>query len=130
MSDPAYPENMDAECIPLCDALNQLQGVVTTESCCGHKKDNFRIWLKVDAEAVAKMLPFLAQLVATNYCGFPFWLRIEDTGDGDCVGPKGMLVLCFESWNKGKRAYQDADALAEMVLFCGNQDKVLRCPSA
>lgn len=33
--DPSYPEPLDAEIIPLCDAMNDA-GVVTTASCCGH----------------------------------------------------------------------------------------------
>lgn len=35
-----YDEFMDKECVELCDALNELEGVETFESCCGHfKKD-------------------------------------------------------------------------------------------
>jgi len=38
-----YDENMDAECIPLCDALNLLPGIKTFESCCGHGEKPFAI---------------------------------------------------------------------------------------
>jgi len=42
------PSNiMDKEVINLCDALNKLPGVRTVESCCGHGKQPFRIWIKV-----------------------------------------------------------------------------------
>lgn len=39
-----YDEYMDKECIPICNALNSLPGVMTTESCCGHCKEPYRIW--------------------------------------------------------------------------------------
>lgn len=42
-----YTGKMDKECIPLCDAINSIPGLETTESCCGHHEDHFRIWFKV-----------------------------------------------------------------------------------
>ena len=43
-----YDEYMDKECIPICDALNELPNVRTFESCCGHLKTNYSIWLRTD----------------------------------------------------------------------------------
>lgn len=40
-----YDEYMDKECIPLCDALNELPEVRTFESCCGHCKTAFLTYL-------------------------------------------------------------------------------------
>lgn len=39
-----YDAHMDPECIPICDALNALPGVKTSESCCGHGKQPFRVF--------------------------------------------------------------------------------------
>ena len=39
-----YDEFMDEECIALCDALNELPGVETFGSCCGHLKRPYMIW--------------------------------------------------------------------------------------
>ena len=39
-----YPDNMDLECIPICEALNALPGVQTTESCCGHGQYRFTVF--------------------------------------------------------------------------------------
>jgi hypothetical protein len=33
-----YDRFMDKECIPLCDALNAIDGIETVESCCGHNR--------------------------------------------------------------------------------------------
>ncbi len=42
----AFDENIDVECIPLIIALNNLKGVETYESCCGHLIEPFRIWFR------------------------------------------------------------------------------------
>ena len=39
-----YPDDMDAECILICDALNALPGIKTSESCCGHGERPHRIF--------------------------------------------------------------------------------------
>jgi len=41
-----YQGIMDIECIQLCDAINKLKGLKTTECCCGHDVNPFRIWFK------------------------------------------------------------------------------------
>lgn len=43
-----YDVCMDPECIPLCAAINELDGFATFESCCGHGRKPFWIWLDVD----------------------------------------------------------------------------------
>jgi len=43
---------IDKECIALCTAMNNLPGIYTIESCCGHEKQPFRIWFKVTDLAV------------------------------------------------------------------------------
>lgn len=60
-------------------------------------KDPLRVWFSVSPDMLGTMLPFLAETVATNYAGHPFRLLVDDTGDGAALGPKGMLVLCYES---------------------------------
>lgn len=43
-----YDEYMDKECIPVCDALNELPDVRTFESCCGHLKQRYVVYLYTD----------------------------------------------------------------------------------
>lgn len=40
----AYNGFMDKECIALCDKLNSLSDIETTESCCGHCKQPYMIF--------------------------------------------------------------------------------------
>jgi hypothetical protein len=43
--DPSYEEPLDAEIVPLCDALNAA-GFVTTSSCCGHGRNWPHVWFE------------------------------------------------------------------------------------
>ena len=43
-----YDEYMDKECIQFCDALNELPGVTTFESCCGHLQRQYVVYLYTD----------------------------------------------------------------------------------
>lgn len=51
-----YPNDMDAECIPLCDALNAFESVETTSSCCGHDKRPFRIFFRCSSLETLRVL--------------------------------------------------------------------------
>ncbi len=39
---------MDSECFEFCKVLNQLPGIRTFESCCGHRETPYRIWFIAD----------------------------------------------------------------------------------
>ena len=52
---------IDPECINLTDAINRIQGLYTTESCCGHGKRRFRIWFKVDSDLDLPILLYWTQ---------------------------------------------------------------------
>lgn len=41
------PSNLDPECIKICTALNELPGIRTFESCCGHGEHGFWIWFEI-----------------------------------------------------------------------------------
>lgn len=55
-----YRGNMDAECIPICDALNSITGIKTIGSCCGHNTEEFQIFFYARN---FKSLAFIADLV-------------------------------------------------------------------
>jgi hypothetical protein len=55
-----YDQWMDSECVPLCDALNNLPGIETFESCCGHGKSPFMIFFI--AEGIEDLLPVLVEI--------------------------------------------------------------------
>ena len=54
-----YDAVMDPQCFPICDAINRIPGVRTLESCCGHGKHPFRVWLDFEGEEGYKNLAIL-----------------------------------------------------------------------
>ena len=63
-------ERMDNECVALCNTLNSLPGIQTFESCCGHGKNNYRIWFRAD-NINDLCIPTMG--CNRNYCGHIGW---------------------------------------------------------
>ncbi len=57
-----YPDDMDKECIPLCDLFNSI-GLMTQFSCCGHGHDPFQIIFtnNVTDEQIYNLIDTLSQ---------------------------------------------------------------------
>lgn len=41
----AFPADLDPEVLLLCQAINELPGLMTVGSCCGHGRDPFHVYL-------------------------------------------------------------------------------------
>ena len=100
-----YPKNIDKECILLCDAMNKISGIMTLESCCGHKKTNFRIWFSVTN---LDNLPQLLYWFDGCHCGFYGWRVLVST---DC----GMSPVKFKVEGP-KGGYEEANKIAELII--------------
>ena len=76
-----YDIYMDKECVALCDALNELPDVETTESCCGHFENPYRIWLRTkNPYSVA----VIARAVDKRYIGIEMgWELNVETSDAE-----------------------------------------------
>lgn len=73
--DPAYGEPLDAEIIPLCDAMNAA-GFVTTSSCWGHGTRWPHVWFEHSTdERIERMARFV--LRATEGEFRPFYVMFE-----------------------------------------------------
>lgn len=98
------PDDLDPEVRELCEAINALPGVATIESCCGHGKQPFRIW--VHPAEPDDLLPLLW---ATDRChsGQPGWRVVVYT---DCAAS-------FVTWmlEGPAGAYRAADAIAAVI---------------
>jgi hypothetical protein len=101
-----YYGKMDEECIKLCDAINKISDLYTIESCCGHGKEPFRIWISIDD---LEDLPTLLYYCDPCHVGFR-WNCFVTT---DC----GMNPVHFrlESESKGEQSYEEADIIAEEI---------------
>lgn len=73
-----YAGKMDPECVDLCDALNLLPGIKTSESCCGHGEYPFRIWFL--CESTQALRPLVESLPDC----FPHWSVMAGWASGSC----------------------------------------------
>ena len=74
-----YPPGMDPECIELCDALNSIEGIKTTSSCCGHCINPFQIWFECDNfETVKKLSHFIIH--GLGWASWKICLFVDYTG--------------------------------------------------
>lgn len=61
------PEDLDPEVRELCIALNSLEGIQTTNSCCGHGVRPLRIWFDVDFRRYPEGLRQLSRFLCNRY---------------------------------------------------------------
>ena len=79
---------MDKECIALCGALNELPHTETEESCCGHLKSPFMIWLRCSSFTY---LAIVARAIDRRYSGTKKeWRIISESSD---LHPRFLFML-------------------------------------
>jgi hypothetical protein len=99
------PADLDPECAALCEVINNhVPGVVTTESCCGHGNQPYRIWIEPTS---MEALPPLLWYLDACHSGLRGWQVIVDT---DC-GASGP----FFRIEGPAGAYAEAEKIAEII---------------
>jgi hypothetical protein len=83
-----YPDDMDQECVKLCDALNALSGIETSSSCCGHSQRPFRIFFS--AETIESLAPILRACHSSAWRTEVAWANGSDNPYFMLEGPKGL----------------------------------------
>lgn len=101
-----YEGKIDPECINLCNAINKIKGIETFSSCCGHEKNNFRIWIKVND---LKNLPILLYYLDPCHVGFQWVCKVTT----DCA--MSPVTFCIESLSFGEKAYNEAEIIANEI---------------
>jgi hypothetical protein len=101
-----YTGQMDKECIVLCDALNEIDGIATTESCCGHGERPYHIWIRPDN---LESLPFMLYWFDGCHCGFYRWKIYVYT---DCAMRPATFMI---EGPTGKEAYEQSLKIAEYI---------------
>lgn len=84
---------MDTECILLCDTLNEISGLKTIESCCGHSREPYRIWMKVSDPHGLRVL---GRCNSRNYSS-GIWRVVVDNSDGWDPGESNPVYIYLES---------------------------------
>ena len=98
-----YPPDMDPECVKLCDKLNELSGVETRESFCGHLKDRYQIWFRCTNLDV---LSILGRCVERNYSDGK-WELLVDSCD---TNPYGRF------WLRSKEPFKSYEEMRDSVF--------------
>lgn len=92
----------DKECINLCKTLNEMDGLNTTESCCGHLKDRFMIFFKCDNFST---LAKISRSVNRNYSDGKWELLVDDIDTDPC---------CF-FWLRSKEPFENEEEMNKSV---------------
>ena len=107
-----YDGRMDRQCIPLCDAINSIPGLVTACSCCGHGRESFLLWFHLSDRKKIRFLTVIGRVFDRRYGGLEGWSCYLD----NCDVPKSCPSFRIDSGNiKGAKAYGDSIKIAENI---------------
>lgn len=96
------PPDMDKEAIEICQELNRLEGVETTESCCGHCKRQFMIFFRCTS---FRELGILYRCVNRNYSDGKWEILVDGTD----------LDPCYHFWLRSKEPFKDYEEMNESL---------------
>ena len=106
-----YDKYMDKECIALCDKLNSLSNVITTDSCCGHCKSPYMIFFLCNDFV---RLGRLYRCVNRNYSDGKWYIEC-------CCSDKtpsyGFLLRTYEPFTSVEEMMESVDALIENIDY-------------
>lgn len=105
------PKDMDEECIKLCRKLNSLSNIKTTESCCGHLKEPYRIFFICDDFI---RLGRLFRCVNRNYSDGKW--RIEVDG-GDTLPCYNFMLTSKEHFSTYEEMEESINSLIENINY-------------
>lgn len=116
-----YGPGMDEECISLCDAMNAVNGIVTSESCSGHGREGLQVWFKTTS---FKGLFFVTRCIDKRYFKHD-WNYTVSVGD---MIIDGILPISFliSSNSVGEAAYKEAEDLAINMSFHLNHKNFMK----
>lgn len=95
-------DDMDKECVELCNLLNRIPGVETSESCCGHLKGRYQVWFYCYNLVSLSML---GRTVERNYSDGK-WEILVDSCDSE---PFALF------WLRSKTKFRSERAMAKSV---------------
>lgn len=119
-----YDEWMDKEVIDLCNTMNSLPGIETSESCSGHGKTSLQIFFKVTN---SEGLFFLVRCADRRYWKYGHIWGIE-LSVGDMFNNNYLPVIYLLSSNesKGEEAYEQVQSLIKNLNYHLNHENFLK----
>ena len=111
------PGDLDPACLSLFKAMNQLPGIETINSCCGHGKSKFNVWFMLDTNQIG--IYVLSRCLSGRYYNYfpgeqrddPCWrVYIGDTDAAPC------FLLEGKPMSEGSDTYEPAEKLAANIM--------------
>lgn len=106
-----FPTDMDKECVDLCNKLNSLSNVETTESCCGHCREPYMVFF--DCNDFVR-LGKLYRCVNRNYSDGKW--RIECCC-GDVNPCYGFMLRSHEPFKSTEEMMESVNALIDNIDY-------------
>ena len=116
-----YDEYMDQECVDLCNAINEIPGLDTVSSCCGHGKHDMWVWLRA---ATPRDLYVLSRCIDKRYYGSLCHWTLEVSSDDQITG--NPVSFWLKSHTVGYDAYAEATKLAGAIRDCFGHESLMR----
>lgn len=107
---------MDKECIELCNALNQIDGIKTTGSCSGHGVNDY--WIAFQIESYSNFWK-LYQLACVNGID---WEIMPSDFNNDLIVPKHFIL---KSKYKGSEVFNKAQELSREITKIFNRVNII-----
>ena len=109
-----YDEYMDKECIALCDKLNSLSNVETTESCCGHCRSPYMIFFNCyDFIRLGKLF----RCVNRNYSDGKWRIEVDGSDTQPC---NQFMFISKEPFNSTAEMMESVDRLIKNINYWEN----------
>lgn len=99
-------KTIDMPCVVLCDAINQVKGLRTTSSCCGHGEDCLDVWF--DADTIRALHPIANVVHRWAAHGWTLTAQYTDL-------THRPVVFRLASGIKGVPAFEQAEAIATSI---------------
>ena len=110
----AYDDFMDKECIALCDKLNSLSDIETTESCCGHCKQPYMIFFNCyDFIRLGKLF----RCVNRNYSDGKWRIEVDGSDTQPC---NQFMLISKEPFNSTEEMMQSVNELINNIDYWEN----------
>ena len=107
-----YDKHMDEECIPLCNALNSIPGIITVDSCCGHEKHDFRIWFYLEDGGKVNYLKVVSTAFDPRYGGIDGWVCTLENSD---IVDHLPFFKISSGKTVGEQAYKESRVIATNI---------------
>lgn len=109
-----YDEYMDEECISLCDKLNSLSLIETTESCCGHCRSPYMIFFNCyDFIRLGKLF----RCVNRNYSDGKWRIEVDGSDMKPC---NQFMLISKEPFNSTEEMIKSVNGLIENIDYWEN----------